>query len=202
MIAKLKGIIDELSEHYVIVDVNGVGYLVFASANTLRKIGTKGEAVSLCIETHVREDHIHLYGFADTLEKTWFGILCSVQGVGAKVAMSILSALTPDQLSLAIVSQDKTALAKADGVGPKLASRLALELKDKVGKIDLTSGSAEFTITSDTNISAAAPVQDAVLALVSLGYKRMDAFAAVMKISKDMGEDADTSAIIRAALKK
>ena len=132
MIASLKGVLDSVAEESAIVDVRGVGYLVFCSGRTLSKLPQPGEAVRFVVETHVREDHIHLYGFAESVERDWFRLLTTVQGVGAKVGLAILSALGPEELVQALVAQDKAAVSRANGVGPKLAGRIVLELKDKV----------------------------------------------------------------------
>src|SRR6476469_1144162 len=131
MIGKLKGIIDTYGEDYVIVDVGGVGYLVHCSARTLQALPAQGEAVTLAIETHVREDQIRLFGFTSDLEREWFRLLQTVQGVGAKVALSILSTLKPGELASAIAIADKAAIRRAPGVGPKVAERIVIELKDK-----------------------------------------------------------------------
>lgn len=175
MIGKLSGIIDSVAGSRVILDVNGVGYAVTCSAHTLRQIGVGAQA-SLLIETHVREDAISLYGFAEAEEQDWFRLLTTVQGVGAKVALSILSSLAPAKLAHVIAAQDKTALTEADGVGPKLALRLVTELKDKVPAfmsqpIPLRKGGAPVVPPSFAS--------DAVSALVNLGYRRAEAFAAV-----------------------
>src|SRR6185312_9648087 len=135
MIAKLTGILDHIGPEGAVIDVGGVGYLCFCSNRTLGQLPQPGGAARLLIETHVREDHIHLYGFADTAERDWFRILTTVQGVGAKVGLAILSVLSPDQVATAIAAGDKAMLARAEGVGPKLAGRIASELKDKVGGI-------------------------------------------------------------------
>jgi len=177
MIGKLSGTIDKVSGSQVILDVNGVGYVVTCSARTLRQIGLEKTAASLLIETQVREDAINLYGFADAEEQDWFNLLTTVQGVGAKVALSILSALAPEQIAQVIAAQDKSALTQADGVGPKLALRLVTELKDKVPAfaakpVPLRGKDAGMPLPS----SAAS---DAVSALVNLGYRRAEAFAAV-----------------------
>src|SRR5260221_5473343 len=137
MIAMLAGIVEQRGTDSLVLDVNGVGYLVFASARTLGRVPARGEPLRLLVETHVREDHIHLYGFADEAERSWFRLLTTVQGVGARLGLAILSVLAPDALATAILAQDKAALARADGVGPKLATRIASELKDKVGGIAL-----------------------------------------------------------------
>ncbi|MGD0053674.1 MAG: Holliday junction branch migration protein RuvA, partial [Vulcanimicrobiaceae bacterium] len=137
MIAMLAGVVDHTADDSMVVDVNGVGYLVFASSRTLAKAPPRGEPLRLLIETHVREDHIHLYGFADEAEREWFRLLTTVQGVGARIALAILSVLAPDALATAIAAQDKAALTEAEGVGPKLGQRIVIELKDKVGGIAL-----------------------------------------------------------------
>src|ERR1700748_3222507 len=165
MIGKLTGIIDNIAGSPLVLDVNGVGYVVTCSARTLRKIGPNKSPASLLIETHVREDAINLYAFAENEEQDWFKLLTTVQGVGAKVALSILSAVSPDELAQVIAAQDKTALTQADGVGPKLALRLVTELKDKAPNY-MTSPSrlqsAKDTGTTSNNSLAG----DAVSALV------------------------------------
>jgi Holliday junction DNA helicase RuvA len=177
MIGKLTGTVDSVSGSRLILDVNGVGYSVTCSARTLRQIAAISGIVSLLIETHVREDAINLFGFATSVEQDWFNLLTTVQGVGARVGLSILSTLSPEQLTTIIASQDKTAMATADGVGPKLALRLVTELKDKVPSF-ISSSMADNSNTQniDTPHSAAG---DAVSALTNLGYRRAEAFAAV-----------------------
>ena len=170
MIAMLAGIVDQASADSLVVDVNGVGYLVFASGRTLARVPSRGEAVRLLIETHVREDHIHLYGFADEAERGWFRLLTTVQGVGAKLALALLSVLPPEALATAIMAQDKAALARADGVGQKLAERIANELKDKVGGIALGPAATSAPVAAPPGAAA-----DAVSALINLGYSRSDA---------------------------
>lgn len=202
MIARLSGLLDSVADTSCILDVNGVGYQVFCSARTLRNLPRAGEAVRLHIETHVREDHIHLYGFLSEAERGWFNLLQTVQGVGAKVALAILSALAPDELFRAIASGDKTTLNRCDGVGPKLAVRLITELKDKVGGIAL--GPVAAASPADTAVaeSANGPVADALSALVNLGYKRADAFGAVTTAARNLGEKANVQQLIPAALKE
>jgi Holliday junction DNA helicase RuvA len=194
MIAMLAGVVDQRGADSLVVDVNGVGYLVFASARTLSRAPARGEPMKLLIETHVREDHIHLYGFADEGERGWFRLLTTVQGVGARLALALLSVLAPDALATAIMAQDKAALTRADGVGPKLATRIVSELKDKVGGIALGPAAA----------TPAAPVAatDAVSALVNLGYSRSDAFAAVAQATQRLGAEAKIDALIRAGLQE
>lgn len=205
MIAKLKGVVDSLGEDRVVIDVNGVGYLVFCPARTLRDLPPPGGAASLLIDTHVREDHIHLFGFSDSLERDWFRLLQSVQGVGAKVAIAILSVLGPSQLAEAIAAQDKAPVTQAPGVGAKLAQRIVAELKDKVPSLVevLAAGApdgAGETRTARGLMSDAAA--DAVSALVNLGYRRVEAFTAVATVSRDQDGDLDVQALIRGALRE
>jgi len=206
MIAKLKGLIDAVDEDSAVVDVNGVGYLVACSSRTLGRLQT-GAAATLLIDTWVREDAIHLYGFLDAAEREWFRLLTTVQGVGAKVALAILTVASPEQLLQTIAAQDKAMLTRASGVGPKLAARILVELKDKAGRIALGGFAPGGTAAA---LAAAAPmpaesgglIEDAISALVNLGYKRIDAFEAVGQVSRDLGEGADASILIRAALKR
>lgn len=212
MIAKLTGLIDKIATDHLILDVNGVGYFVFASSTTLRKIGTKGDKISLMIETHVREDHIHLYGFADATEQEWFQILCRVQGVGTKVGLAILSVASPKDLMLSIAAGDKAIVKQADGVGPKLATRIVTELKDKVSNMSFDAGGAAVAgssskATGTADISAAEAGSkahlDAVSALVNLGYMQGDAYRAVHEVANELGDNKnDLSALIRESLKK
>jgi holliday junction DNA helicase RuvA len=201
MIGKLKGVIDSIEEEALILDVNGVGYLVSASVRTLRALPAQGERAELLIETHVREDAIKLYGFLTAGERDWFRLLQSVQGVGAKVALGILGVLSAEALSAAIARQDKAMMARAPGVGPKLAARLVLELKDKAPALavaDFAHGEAGF----ERAPRLAKAAEDAVLALVGLGYAQPQAAAAVARISAQLGPGAETAAIIRAGLKE
>jgi len=197
MIAMLAGIVDQAAAESVVVDVNGVGYLVFVSARTLARVPPRGEAVRLLIETHVREDHIHLYGFADEAERGWFRLLTTVQGVGAKLALALLSVLPPETLATAIMAQDKAALARADGVGQKLAQRIANELKDKVGGIALGPAAASAPVAAPPGAAA-----DAVSALINLGYSRSDAYSAVNQAAQRLGAEARIDALIRAGLQE
>ncbi len=196
MIAMLAGIVEQRGAESLVLDVNGVGYLVFASARTLGRAPARGEPLRLLIETHVREDHIHLYGFADEAERSSFRLLTTVQGVGARLGLAILSVLAPDALATAILAQDKAALTRADGVGPKLATRIASELKDKVGGIALGPASSSVAVPEG------AAATDAVSALVNLGYSRSDAFGAVTQAAKRLGEAAKIDALIRAGLQE
>jgi Holliday junction DNA helicase RuvA len=211
MIAKLSGLIDSVGTNYVIIDVNGVGYLAYASSRTLAKIGSaKGTPVSLLIETHVREDQITLYGFADAAEKEWYQILCTVQGVGAKVAQSILAAVPPEQLPVVIASQDKAMLRQAEGVGDKLATRLVTELKEKAGKMALGQAATQKVQAARGQTGKGAPVvdlpksasNDAVSALINLGYGRTEAFSAVASVLRERGETLPLGDIIRESLKE
>ena len=199
MIGKLRGLVDTVDADEVILDVNGVGYLVAASARSLRALPPRGETAELLIETHVREDAIRLYGFVTAAERDWFRLLQSVQGVGAKVALGILGVLTADALSSAIARQDKATMARAPGVGPKLAARLVLELKDKAPAFSGAGGESLVADERDPRLSKAA--QDAILALVGLGYGQPQAAAAIAKAAGALGPEAETATLIRAGLK-
>ena len=200
MIGKLKGLVDSVDEDGLILDVGGVGYLVAASARTMRALPAAGQPVALVIETQVREDAIRLYGFLTLAERDWFRLLQSVQGVGAKVALGILGALPGDALASALQRQDKAMLSRAPGVGPKLAARLVTELKDKTSDLGL----ADHLGPGAPGPASALPkaAEDAVLALVGLGYARPPAAAAVAKGFQALGDKAETSALIRFGLKE
>jgi Holliday junction DNA helicase RuvA len=198
MIAALSGVVDQVSDDGVVVDVNGVGYLVFAASRTLAKLPARGKPVKLLIETHVREDHIHLYGFADEGERGWFRLLTTVQGVGAKTALAVLSALTPDALTAAVLAQDKVALTEAEGVGRKLAQRIVMELRDKLGAVALT----PFKSSDAEPVQADSLTGDAVSALVNLGYPRTDAYAAVSAAARALGGEVRLDALVKASLKE
>ncbi len=200
MIAKLKGVLDSTGDGWAIIDVNGVGYLVFASSRTLSALPRPGSEAEFLIDTHVREDHIHLFGFATEAERGIFRHLQSVQGVGAKSALGILSAFAPDELSSAIAAQDKKALTRASGVGPKLAARIVTELKDKVTVVPM--GSAESGSGPAVPILANGAAEDAISALVNLGYRRMDAHAAVARAAAQLGEGAGLQDLIRTGLRE
>lgn len=200
MIAKLNGILDSIGDDWAVIDVGGVGYLVFCSTRTLAQLPATGEAVSFVIETHIREDHIHLYGFLDQAEREWFKLLTTVQGVGAKVGLGIQSVLGPKELTDAILAQDKGMITRAPGVGPKLATRLLTELKDKVGGMaSVAPAMAGAVAANDTDRAA---MEDAVSALVNLGYRRGDAFGAVTGAMRSIGDDAGVEDLIRAGLKE
>ncbi|ATQ67194.1 MULTISPECIES: Holliday junction branch migration protein RuvA [Methylosinus] len=201
MIGKLKGVVDSYGDDFVILDVQGVGYVVHCSTRTLQKLPRAGEAASLAIETQVREDSIRLFGFSADAERDWFRLLQSVQGVGAKVALAILSILGPGELASAIAGQDKAMVARASGVGPKLAARIVAELKDKAPAFAALDP-ALARLSGETEASAPQAAQDAISALVNLGYGRPQAAAAVAASLKALGESADTGALIRRGLKE
>ena len=203
MIAKLAGIVDQVTPEGAVIDVGGVGYLAFCSTRTLGRLPPVSAPVRLLIETHVREDHIHLYGFIDAAERDWFRLLTTVQGVGARLALAVLSAVGPDELGLAIISQDKASLARAEGVGPRLAARIVNELRDKAGSLALTplAGAPAQSATSSGPIGEG-PAADAVSALVNLGYRRAEAFGAVATAAQRLGASAPTDALIRAGLQE
>ncbi len=202
MIGKLKGIVDSLGEDFVILDVQGVGYVVHCSSRTLSKLPQIRQGVSLAIETQVREDSIRLFGFGSDSERDWFRLLQSVQGVGAKVALAILGVLPPSELAQAITLQDKTSVSRASGVGPKLAARIVAELKDKspaFGTIDPVA--AQLAGESEQG-TLPKPASDAISALVNLGYGKPHAAVAIAASLRDLGEGAETSALIRRGLKE
>jgi holliday junction DNA helicase RuvA len=201
MIARLRGIVDRVGEGQAVIDVGGVGYLVFCSGRTLSKLPEIGAAVALEIETHVREDHIHLYGFAEMSECEWFRLLTKVQGVGARVALAILTVLGPDELLQAIAAQDKTAMTRASGVGPKLAGRIVTELKDKVGALAL-GARGPLAGAKETEDGAPGAGEEAISALVNLGYSRSDAFRAVSQANHNLGGVAPLDELIKAGLKE
>ena len=203
MIASLKGLLQSSGEDSAIVEVGGVGYLVFCSARTLSALPRPGEAVALMIETHVREDHIHLYGFAGTAERDWFRLLITVQGVGARVALAILSALSPAEISGALAAGDKAVLGRASGVGPKLAQRIVTELKDKVGSFEFAGVDSAAAVPRGAGGDGLDPaLGDAVSALVNLGYGRAEAFGAVMEAARELGDAAKVEALIRSGLNR
>jgi Holliday junction DNA helicase RuvA len=195
MIAKLRGLLDGVAADHAVVDVNGVGYLVFASTRTLSGLGGTGAEIVLHTVMQVSEDDIRLIGFASGEERDWFTLLRSVQGVGAKVALAILSALSLDELHRAVAAGDSAMIARANGVGPKLAQRIAHELKDKAGGIAIGPGGGAPAPPG----SAAA---DAVSALANLGFRPAEAAAAVAKAEAELGPEASLDALVRVALKK
>ena len=198
MIGKLKGIVDLIDTDSCIIDVCGVGYNVFCSSNTLRSLPAVGEAAELVIETHVREDHIHLYGFFSPADRDWFNLLQTVQGVGARVALQILATLSTHDLASAVAAQDKAMVGRAQGVGPKLAQRIVTELKDKVpATLHIASPSADGTPTPQSGVRA-----EALSALINLGYRDQDAARAVAVAAEALGSDAPLDGVIRAALRE
>lgn len=209
MIAKLRGIVDTIGEDFCIIDVNGVGYLASASSRTLGALSV-GAEVSLLTIMSVREDDISLFAFADAWEKEWFLTLTKVQGVGAKVCLSILSVLTPSQLSQALSAQDKASFCRANGVGPKLAARIVSELKDKIVTVPLNISGGVSEAVADKALPQSVELpkntdyektEDAISALVNLGYQRLDAYKAVNKVLNE-NADADVSTLIRLSLKE
>jgi Holliday junction DNA helicase RuvA len=202
MIGKLKGVVDSLHEDHVILDVHGVGYVVACSTRTLQRLPRAGEAAVLAIETQVREDAIRLFGFLSDAERDWFRLLQNVQGVGSKVALAILSILPPAELTSAIALQDKTAVARAPGVGPKLAARIVAELKDKAGAFGgVDAGAIALAGANDVPVGSTA-AQEAISALVNLGYGRPQAATAIAASLKALGDGAETPALIRRGLKE
>jgi len=201
MIAKLTGILDSIGDDWAVVDVGGVGYLVFCSRRTLSQLPGSGEDVCFVIETHIREDHIHLYGFLEQAEREWFRLLTTVQGVGAKVGLGMLSVLAPKDLSDAILAQDKGMITCAPGVGPKLAARILTELKEKVGGLERFTPSAASAVIAEDG-AARGILDDAVSALVNLGYPRREAFGAVTDAMQTISDGAPVEDLIRAGLKE
>ncbi len=196
MIAKLSGRLDSSGDGWAVIDVGGVGYLVFCAGRTLAAMPNEGGAVSLQIETVVREDQFNLYGFLDRREREWFRLLRTVQSVGAKMALAILGLLSPDELALAIAARDKAALTRVSGVGPKLAERMLTELKDKapVGAMPVSiAGAASGGSSSAT---------DAVSVLVNLGYRQSEAFGVVSDAARRLGDDATIESLIQVGLKE
>jgi holliday junction DNA helicase RuvA len=202
MIGKLKGIIDSYGEDFVILDVQGVGYLVHCSARTLQALPGTGEPVTMSIETHVREDMIRLYGFESDVEREWFRLLQTVQGVGAKVALAVLGTLRPADLASAIAMRDKAMVARSPGVGTKVAERIVTELKDKApAYADVDPAVIRLAGSLDER-RAPQPVADAVSALINLGYGQPQAAAAIAAAARNAGEGADTATLIRQGLKE
>lgn len=199
MIARLRGTLDALDEDHAVIDVGGIGYLVTCSPRTLAALPRPGEAVDLLIETQVREDSITLYGFRTAAERSWFRLLQTVQGVGARVALAVLSVLGPDELTRAIVSQDKAALGCASGVGPRLAGRIASELKDRLTDLPAPTGAP---LPGAAGVGLGGAAGDAVSALIHLGYGRSEAHAAVGKAVAALGDAAPLDALIRTGLQE
>ncbi|MGZ8361884.1 MAG: Holliday junction branch migration protein RuvA [Allosphingosinicella sp.] len=195
MIAKLRGLLDAFGADHAVIDVAGIGYLVSASTRTLSQLGAIGDEIVLHTEMLVAEDSIRLVGFSTASERDWFRLLVSVQGVGARVALAILSALSADELHNAIAAGDSRMISRAQGVGPKLAQRITLELKDKAGGVALGPGAG-------APIPAGSHAQDAVSALLHLGFRPAEAVAAVGKAEAELGPEATLDLLVRSALKK
>ena len=199
MIARLRGLLDSQGADHLVIDVGGVGYLVHCSARTLSALPGTGQALDLHIETQVRAESIMLYGFADRGERSWFRVLQQVQGVGARVALGVLSVLTPEELARAVASQDRAALTRASGVGPRLAGRILSELKDRLAG-ELAGAALPPQVLPGAVIDGA--MSGAVSALVNLGYGRSEALAAVGRAAATQGEGATIEALIRAGLQE
>jgi len=202
MIGKLKGIIDSYGEDFIVVDVGGVGYLVHCSTRTLQSLPGANEPVTLSIETHVREDQIKLFGFTSDVEREWFRLLQTVQGVGTKVALAILGTLKPADLASAIAMRDKAAITRTPGVGPKVAERVVTELKDKAPALSAVDPAVVKLSGALDERRAPQPVADAVSALVNLGYGQPQAAAAIAAATREAGEGAETAKLIRLGLKE
>ena len=199
MIAKLKGVLDETGEDWAIIDVQGVGYLVHCSAKTLNALGETGEAVTVFTDLQVSENDMRLLGFAESGERDWFRLLTTVQGVGSKVALAILSALSTGELCDACAAQDSASVSRAKGVGAKIAERIVNELKEKAGALP---GSGPGSGMAGTLSPAGGASADAVSALTNLGFRPAVAASAVAHAQAELGEDANESDLIRVALKK
>ena len=199
MIAKLAGVIDHVGPEGAVIDVGGVGYIALCSTRTIGRLPAAGSMAALLIEMHVREDHIHLYGFIDDAERDWFRRLTTVPGVGTRLALAILSAVPPEQLSLAILAEDKAVLMRAEGVGARLATRIISELHGKVGELGTA---ASATVIAPAPAADGGAAADAVSALVNLGYRRSEAFGAVATAARRLGSEADAGALIRAGLQE
>jgi Holliday junction DNA helicase RuvA len=202
MIGKLKGIVDTYGEDFVILDVGGVGYQVQCSARTLQELPASGQPAVLSIETYVREDQIRLFGFTSDIEREWFRLLQTVQGVGARVALSVLGTLRPAELASAIAMRDKAMVARTPGVGPKVAERIVTELKDKVPAFANVDPALVHLSGALDDHRAPRPVADAISALVNLGYGQPQAAAAIAAASRSAGEKAETAQLIRLGLKE
>ncbi len=206
MIGKLRGTVDAVGVDHAIIDVGGVGYEVACSSRTLAALPPAGEAVTLSIETHVREDAIKLYGFLSESERSWFRLLQSVQGVGSKVALSILSTLDTAQIAQAIALQDRAMMARAPGVGPKVALRIVNELKDKAPPLAISAagqaGTAAASVDGANPEASTSAVAEAISALLNLGYPQVQANAAVSAALQKAGDPPRTEILIRLALKE
>ena len=197
MIAKLAGTLDDLGPDWAVIDVGGVGFLVHCSAKTLDALGTRGDAVTIHTDLQVSENDMRLIGFASAGEREWFRLLTGVQGVGSKMALAVLSALSTEELQRAIAGGDAAMVARAQGVGPKLASRIVNELKDKAGALPVGMGSG-----AAADMRAGSASADAVSALQNLGFKPVVAASAVAQAVAELGEDAGLNELVRVALKR
>jgi Holliday junction DNA helicase RuvA len=195
VIARLRGRVDTIGEDHLVLDVGGVGYLVHCPSRTLASLPAPGEAADLLIETQVREESITLFGFTSPVERAWFRLLQTVQGVGARVALAILSVLPPEDLARAVASQDKAALSRANGVGSRLAGRIVAELQSRAGELPTAP-------PAGLGPAAGGAVADALSALVNLGYGRSEAHAALSRAAASLGEDAGVDALIRTSLRE
>ena len=202
MIGKLKGIIDSYGEDFIVLDVGGVGYLVHCSARTLQSLPGTDQPATLSIETYVREDQIKLFGFLSDVEREWFRLLQTVQGVGAKVALSVLGTLKPADLASAVAMRDKAAISRAPGVGPKVAERIVTELKDKAPAYAAVDPAVIRLSGAVEDKRAPQPLADAVSALVNLGYGQPQAAAAIAAAARSAGEAAEVRTLIRLGLKE
>ncbi len=200
MIAKLAGVVEQIEPDAAVIDVGGVGYLAFCSTRTIGRLPPPGSPARLLIETHVREDHIHLYGFIDVAERDWFRLLTTVQGVGARLALSLLSAVPPEKLGLAILAQDKPALAQAEGVGPRLAARIINELRDKIANIAAPVSSSPPLL--DEPVNGRGATADAIAALENLGVGRTEALGAIAAAARRFGSEAGADVLIKAGLEE
>jgi len=202
MIGKLKGVIDSYGEDFVIIDVHGVGYQVHCSTRTLQELPRAGEPATLSIETYVREDQIRLFGFHGDVEREWFRLLQTVQGVGAKVALNVLGTLKPSDLASAIATRDKAMVARTPGVGPKVAERIVTELKDKApAYAHIDPALVQLSGALDEK-RAPRPVADAISALVNLGYGQPQAAAAIAAAARNAGDGAEVKTLIRLGLRE
>lgn len=202
MIGKLKGTVDEIGDDHAVIDVHGVCYVAFCPSRTLANLPGPGEAAVLFIETYVREDQLKLFGFASALEREWFRLLQTAQGVGAKVALAILGTLTAGELANAIALNDVAMVSRAPGVGKKVAERIVTELKNKAPAL-ATGSLADIGFRQELGEGVApAPVSDAVSALTNLGYSREQAAGAIAAAVRKAGEGADSAALIRLGLKE
>jgi Holliday junction DNA helicase RuvA len=199
MIARLRGTLAGIGDDHAIIDVGGVGYLVTVAPATLERLPPVGEAVELHTELHLREDGISLYGFLDAADRAWFRLLQTVQGVGARVALSLLGTLRPHELANAIAASDRAALGRASGVGSRLAARIVSELKDRVGALPQPAGATEQPVAV---ASLGGTANDALSALLHLGYARVEAYAAIARVQARLGPDLAVDTLVREGLKE